>query len=378
MRHAANRSNSTPNIASATPLSRRAFLKGIGLGLPLVALGAPRLWGAAPSKEVGLPEPSFVDTNGIRMAVYEQGEGVPVVLCHGFPELAYSWRHQLPALAKAGYHALAPDQRGYGLTERPEKIDQYTIKHLCGDLVGLLDAKGIEKAVFCGHDWGGFVVWSMPLLHPDRVLGVIGVNTPLMPRPPVPPVQMLRSFRGDDNYIVAFQEPGVADKALAADVRKTFTLFMRRGGLFNAEEFAKLPADAPERKFELLKMLKAPVERFGGEVFLTPTELDFFVDTYSKTGFTGGINWYRNLDRNWELTKDVEQKVTVPSLYIGADNDVVLPPSSANGMERLVPDLEKKTITDCGHWTQQEQPEQFNRIAIEWLDRKFGDAKNSG
>lgn len=317
------------------------------------------------------PKPGYINTNGIRMAVYEQGEGVPVVLCHGFPELAYSWRHQLPALAQAGYHAIAPDQRGYGLTDQPEEVEAYTIVQLCKDVVGLLDAKGIDQAVFCGHDWGGGVVWMMPLLHPNRVLGVIGVNTPLWPRPPVPPVQLLRQMRGEDNYVVAFQKPNVADRALAKDVRKTFTLFMRRGGTWNAEEFANLPQDAPERKFELLKALEAPEDSYGGNVFLTPRELAFFVDTYGRTGFSGGINWYRNIDRNWTLTKDVEYKTDVPCLYVGAENDVVLPPSSADGMERFIGDLEKKTIRNCGHWTQQEKPEEFNRIVIEWLDRKF-------
>jgi pimeloyl-ACP methyl ester carboxylesterase len=182
---------------------------------------------------------------------------------------------------------------------------------------------------------------------------------------------MLRQLRGDDNYIVAFQEPGTADRILAADVRKTFTLLMRRGGLFNAKEFAKLPPGAPERKFELLKMLQAPSESYTGEVFLSPPAMDFFVNTYTKTGFTGGINWYRNIDRNWELTKDVAYKVNVPCLYVGAENDVVLPPSSAAGMESMIPDLAKTTIADCGHWTQQEKPAEFNRAIIDWLKKKF-------
>jgi pimeloyl-ACP methyl ester carboxylesterase len=317
------------------------------------------------------PEPTFVKTNGIRLAVYEQGTGFPVIFCHGFPELAYSWRHQLPAFAKAGFHAIAPDQRGYGASDRPEAVDAYRIDQLCDDLVGLLDAKGIKKAVFCGHDWGGFVVWMMPILHPDRVAGVVGVNTPLMPPSPLPPIEMLKFLRGPDNYVVKFQEPGLADKALAADVKKTFELLMRRGGLFNAKEFAKLLPDAPERKFELLKMLKQPAERFGGKVFLTDQELDVFVKTYTKTGFTGGINWYRNIDRNWELTKGRSYKIDVPCLYIGAENDVVLPPSSANGMERMIPQTEKRTIKDCGHWTQQEQPEEFNKVVIVWLKKHF-------
>ncbi len=367
----------TARADASAAISRRTLIKSLAAGAGVAALGGRGLLAARAAAEVELPAPKYVQTNGIRMAVYEAGKGLPVVLCHGFPELAYSWRHQIPALASAGYHAIAPDQRGYGLTERPKEVDAYTIVHLCDDMVGLLDAKGIEKAVFCGHDWGGFVVWMMPLLHPDRVAGVIGVNTPLMRRTPVPTIQMLKQFLGEDNYIVAFQEPGVADKAFSADVRKTFAMLMRRGGLFNAKEFAKLPPDAPERKFELLKMLQAPEESFPGEVFLTPREMDFFVDTYTKTGFTGGINWYRNIDRNWELGKDVEYKVNVPCLYVGAENDVVLPPSSANGMEQMVPELEKSTIADCGHWTQQEKPEELNRIIIDWLNRKFGDSAKS-
>lgn len=328
--------------------------------------------GTTRADEVSLPKPEFVETNGIRMAVYEQGEGVPVVLCHGFPELAFSWRHQLPALAAAGFRAIAPDQRGYGLTDRPEAVEKYSIVELCNDLAGLLDAKQIDKAVFVGHDWGGMVVWMMPLLHPDRVLGVVGVNTPFMPRPPVQPIQILRQMRGEDNYIVAFQKPEYADEVFARDVDKVFEMLMRRGGLFDAETFAKLPADAPERKFQLLKMLDGPADAVGGEVFLSPGELAVFVDTFKKTGFTGGINWYRNIDRNWELTKDLKYQIDLPCLYVGAEDDVVLPPSSANGMERFVPQLEKATIADCGHWTQQEQPEEFNRILIGWLKEKFG------
>jgi len=317
------------------------------------------------------PQPTMVTTNGIQLAVYEQGEGLPVVLCHGFPELAFSWRHQLPSLTKVGYHAIAPDQRGYGASDKPAAVEAYRIDHLCDDLVGLLDAKGIKQAVFCGHDWGGAVVWMMPVLHADRVAGVIGVNTPMSLPSPQPPIATLRQFRGSDNYMVKFQEPGLADKALAADVRKTFQLFMRRGGLFNAQEFAKLPADAPERKFQLLKMLEQPVESFGGEVFLSDADLDVFVRTYQKTGFTGGINWYRNIDRNWELTKDRPRNVEVPCMYVGAEDDVVLPPSSANGMEKFIPQLEKSTIKACGHWTQQERPEEFNQVVIDWLQRHF-------
>ena len=329
---------------------------------------APRAAGKGPV----FPKPVFVQANGIRLAVYEEGSGFPVVFCHGFPELGYSWRHQLPAVADAGFHAIALDQRGYGTSDRPDATDAYRIDQLCNDLVGLLDAKGIKKAVFCGHDWGGLVVWLMAILHPDRVAGVVGVNTPIQRPTPQPPITLLRQFRGKDNYVVKFQEPGVADQALAADVRKTFQLLMRRGGLMNAQAFAKLPADAPEKKFQLLKMLEQPVDSYGGEVFLTDDELDVYVTTFKKTAFTGGINWYRNIDRNWELTKNRAYKIEVPCLYVGAEDDVVLPPSSADGMEKWIPGLEKQTIHSCGHWTQQERPGEFNRILITWLKKHFG------
>jgi len=325
------------------------------------------------------PAPHYVETNGIRMAVYERGEGgFPVIFCHGFPELAFSWRHQLQALAEAGYWAIAPDQRGYGLTDRPDAVDAYRLVDLCGDLAGLLDAKGIDKAVFCGHDWGGGVVWNMPLFHPERVAGVIGVNTPPA-RPPGdrPPTEVLREVRGEDNYVVAFQEPGVADQILGGNTRKVFELLMRRH-MWDAAEFATLPPDAPERKFQLLRMIEEadPAEQ-PGELLLTPEEMDFYVDTFSRTGFTGGINWYRNIDRNWQIAKDrgFDYHIDIPCLYVGAEDDVVLPPSSADGMERLIPDLEKAVIADCGHWTQQEQPEELDRIALDWLQRRFPSAR---
>jgi pimeloyl-ACP methyl ester carboxylesterase len=316
------------------------------------------------------PEPRMVKTNGIDMAVYEAGpkNGLPVVLCHGFPELAYSWRHQLPALAAAGYRAIAPDQRGYGRTSRPERVEDYDMPHLTGDLVGLLDAFGLEKAVFVGHDWGGIVVWNLPLLHPDRVLGVIGVNTPFFARPPIDPITAFRAMSGEKNYVVFFQKPGEADAILDREVDKTFRFFMRRH-VVTAKEFADAPQSA--KNFELVRALQEDEATWRGEPLLNGEELKYFVDTYRRTGFTGGINWYRNLARNWELSKNLEQKVRVPSLMIMAEDDVVLPPSLADGMERYAPNLEKVLIRDSGHWTQQEKPEETSRAMIDWLNRRF-------
>ena len=313
--------------------------------------------------------PRYVETNGIRMAVYEQGAGVPVVLCHGFPELAYSWRHQLPALADAGFHAIAPDQRGYGLTDRPELIEAYDIHHLTGDLVGLLDAMKIEKAVFAGHDWGGFVTWQMPLLHPHRVAGVIGVNTPFLPRAPMDPIALMRAAYGEEMYIVFFQKPGIADALLGKDPAKTLRLFYRKTGI-TLEEFDKRPPE--EKNFALARAFGIDESEWPGKVLLTPEELDVYHKAFARTGFTGGINWYRNFTRNWQTTEGVVQKVEVPCLMVTAANDIVLRPSLADGMEAFVPDLERHLIKDCGHWTQAEKPDELNRIMTSWLKRRFG------
>jgi len=316
-----------------------------------------------------MPTPRHVETNGIRMAVYEAGEGFPVVLLHGWPELAFSWRHQIPALAAAGYRVIAPDQRGYGLTDRPERVEDYDMEHLTGDLVGLLDALGLDHAVFVGHDWGGLLGWQLPLLHRERVAGVIGVNTPFLPRLPLEPIGMLRFAFGERMYIVWFQDSDGADRALERDPRRVFRTIMRTPAITN-EQFVALPPEA--RRFDFIQQFDEPEpEALGGEPLLDEEELAFFAETYERTGFTGGINWYRNLTRNWRASEGLAQRVEVPALMLSGKEDLVLPPALANGMEGYVPDLEKHVIDDCGHWTQQERPEQLNRLMIDWLRRRF-------
>ncbi|WP_370873715.1 alpha/beta fold hydrolase [Caulobacter ginsengisoli] len=323
-----------------------------------------------------MPPVQYADVNGIRMAYYEAGPrtGVPIVLCHGFPELAFSWRHQIKALADAGRWVIAPDQRGYGLTQAPKAVEDYDMAHLTGDLVGLLDHVGAKKGVFVGHDWGGIIVWQMPLMHPDRVAGVIGVNTPFYRRSPVDPIAIMRARMGDEMYIVHFQKPDEADAILDADPSRSMDFFMR-----------KPPAQAPasagfatERKpgdpsaFAMVRLFQAwDPAADPREKFLTPQEFQVFADSFKASGFTGGINWYRNFTRNWQASADLPTSVTQPALMVMAEKDAVLPPSAADGMEAYVTDLEKKLVTDSGHWTQQEQPEQLNRILIDWLDKRF-------
>ncbi len=313
------------------------------------------------------PEPDFVETNGLRMAVYQRGTGFPVVLCHGFPELAFSWRHQIPALAAAGYRVIAPDQRGYGATPGPAEIEAYDIFNLTGDLTGLLDAFDIEKAVICGHDWGAAVAWNMPLLHPDRVAGVIGLNVPFRPRTPEDPIELARRALGEDMYIVQFQKPGRADAELDADVARSFRFFMRktrRQGRRSSHAFEI-------RNLELLRLFRRPEEDWPGQVFLNQEDLNYYVEVFTRSGFTGPLNWYRNITRNWEMTEGLSQLVNVPCLMICAENDVVLPPSLADGMDKYCPDLETHVVADCGHWTQQEQPDEVNRLMTDWLTRRF-------
>ncbi len=329
-----------------------------------------------------MPPVRYAETNGARLAYYEVGPrtGVPVIFCHGFPELAFSWRHQLRAFEAAGRWAIAPDQRGYGLTSRPDAVEDYDIEHLTGDLVGLLDHLGVEKAIFCGHDWGGIVVWQMPLRHPERVAGVIGVNTPFMPRPPADPIAIMRRRFGEDMYIVHFQKPGEDDAVLGGDVGKAMDFFMRRpvpgsppaeGGL-SMSQAAEGEAAAGGSSFALIEMLKAYDPAFDPRPrLLTDDEMAVFVESFQRTGFTGGINWYRNFSRNWQRSGHIVDHVAVPALMVMAEKDAVLPPSAADGMEAYVSDLEKLLIRDSGHWTQQEQPEALNRALLDWLNRRF-------
>jgi pimeloyl-ACP methyl ester carboxylesterase len=327
-----------------------------------------------------MPPLDYVQTNGIRMAVYEAGpkdKKPPIVFCHGFPELAFSWRHQLRDLGKQGFRVLAPDQRGYGLTDRPAPVESYDIENLCADLVGLLDARSIDKAVFCGHDWGGIVVWQMALRHPGRVAGVIGVNTPFMPRSPIDPIQIMRQRMGDEMYIVHFQKPNEADEALGADAAKTMSLFMKRpmDGMFGEQPSAGLASERKEGDpsvFPLVSIVKMYDPAFDPrEKFLTDEEMAFFVDTFTRTGFTGGINWYRNFTRNWERSADIVERVDAPSLMIMAEKDAVLPPSSADGMETWVPNLDRHLVLGSGHWTQQEKPDEVTRVIADWMRKTF-------
>ncbi len=332
---------------------------------------------------IEMPPLQFAQVNGIRMGFYEAGpksDKLPIVLCHGWPEIAFSWRHQIKALSEAGLHVIAPDQRGYGATDRPEKIEDYDIEHLTADLIGLLDHLKIDKAIFVGHDWGGFIVWQMPLRHPDRVAGVIGVNTPHTPRPSEDPIALLRKKYGEHLYIAQFQDPEQrAAKIFDSRIEEAFDFFMRKP---MSQKPGKVEASAvppvaglgasPKLNMAFPQIVAGYDAKLDPrEKILSAEEMKVFVDAFKVSGFTGGINWYRNMTRNWERSAHIDHTVRVPSLMVMAENDHVLPPSACDGMEAIVLDLEKYLVRDSGHWTQQEKPDEVSSKIIEWRRRRF-------
>ena len=312
------------------------------------------------------PDPSIVDCGDANLAVYEQGEGPPVIFVHGFPELAFSWRHQLPALAAAGYRAIAPDMRGYGRSDKPATVADYTVQKLIGDLTGLMDGHDIDKAVIVGHDWGALVAWQMGLIAPERMAGLVALNIPFFKRPPLNPILLMRLKLGNDFYIVNFQDSDEADRRFGEDPRRFIDTMMRK---------RRVRRDLPREKrgkrrpLSLLEMFDR--DDPGGEVLLRPAELDYYADAFESGGFTGPINWYRNFKHNWKSTRGVEQCVRVPSLFIGARDDVIVSPKQIEAMRPCVPDLETHMIEDCGHWTQQERPQETNELILDWLGRRY-------
>jgi pimeloyl-ACP methyl ester carboxylesterase len=316
---------------------------------------------------MGVSTERLVDTNGVRLRVIEAGErGAPVVvLAHGFPELAYSWRHQIPVLADAGYHVLAPDQRGYGGSSCPDAIEAYDIHALTADLVGLLDDVGAERAVWVGHDWGAIVVWNMPLLHPDRVAAVASLSVPPVPRPRKSPTQAWRKKFGDNFfYILYFQEPGVADAELNGDPARTMRRMICSQSLLRDETTAlRMFAPGPEGFIDRIPEPDRLPDWIGQD------ELDHYINEFSRTGFTGALNWYRNFDRNWETTAELDgAMITVPCLFIGGTADPVMTFTPTDRAAQVISGPYQQVMIDgAGHWLQQERRDVVNEMLLEFL-----------
>lgn len=314
-----------------------------------------------------MPTHRTVEVNGLRLHIAEEGEGPLVLLLHGFPEFWYSWRHQLSALAEAGYHAVAPDQRGYGDSDRPESVAAYSILHLAGDVIGLINALGERDAVVVGHDWGSLVAWSTATLRPDAVRAVAGLSVLPPVRGPVPPLRQAREQFGGRFYWNYFEQPGVAEAEFGKDLDRTF-----RRLLYGAS--GDRPLDGPPAP---------PVVPPGGgfldlaadpgqlPAWLTQEDLGAYVTAFEQSGFTGGLNWYRNLDRNWELTAAWDgARIEVPALFVVGDRDRAFP-----GPDKIVPALsgvaprhrEPVVVPGAGHWVQQERPEAVSSALVAFL-----------
>uniref|UniRef100_A0A452SYI3 Bifunctional epoxide hydrolase 2 n=1 Tax=Ursus maritimus TaxID=29073 RepID=A0A452SYI3_URSMA len=286
------------------------------------------------------------DTPGVRLHFVELGSGPAVCLCHGFPESWFSWRYQIPALAQAGFRVLALDMKGYGESSAPPEIEEYSMEVLC---------QGIRQAVFIGHDWGGMLVWNMALFYPERVRAVASLNTPFIPaNPNVSPMERIKANPVFD-YQLYFQEPGVAEAELEQNLSRTFKSFFRAGDDMVIREMGGLLVRAPEEP--------------SLSSIVTEEDIQVYVQQFQKSGFRGPLNWYRNMERNWQWgCKAVGWKILIPALMVTAEKDPVLVPEMSKHMEDWIPYLKRGHIKDCGHWTQMEKPTELNQILTEWLE----------
>lgn len=283
-----------------------------------------------------------IETNGVELSVDDRGDGYPVVLVHGFPELAYSWRYQVPVLADEGFRPISFDLRGSGGSTGPESIDQYSLRHQVGDVIGILDRLGIENAALVGHDWGSIITYAAALSHPDRISHVVSLNVPYLGLVSgFPPTALIaEKFSERLGYVLGFIDRDASEAAFDRD-----------------------PARWLRRVYSGVA---------GNPEFLSDDEFGSFVDALSASGLTGQFNLYRNIDKNLtEFAEMDKSEVTQPTLMMTVDLDPILPREMADPMARFVPDLETAHIFGSGHWTQQEKPDEVNEILIDWLDRRL-------
>lgn len=320
----------------------------------------------AGTHQAPLPEIThrYIRTNGIRMHIAEAGRGFPVVMLHGFPELWYSWRHQLPALAAAGFQAVAPDLRGYGETDAPADVTRYSMKELTADVAGLLDALGAERCVLVGHDWGANVAWAFAELYPKRVAALAALSIPYHERSAELPTVGITKFAGNHfNFFSYFQTPGVAERELERDVRDSLRRF-----------FYALSGEAPSSLVRYLftqkpgdeGVLEGMPEPPKMPTWLSERDLDVYASAFRRTGFSGALDWYRNADRNWrELPQVGTSMVPQPTLFIGGKKDAAVVFGQFDPMIAAVPDLRRIVfLPDCGHWVQQERAKVVNAELI--------------
>jgi pimeloyl-ACP methyl ester carboxylesterase len=317
-----------------------------------------------------MPPARRIDLGEVTLSVHLAGpeDGLPVLLLHGWPELALSWASQIEALARAGYRVIAPDNRGFGASDAPRDVAAYGIDRLVGDISGLLDALGHDRAVIAGHDWGGIVMWHAACLIPERFMGAIGVNTPHLPRGSKPPSEVFTELAGPDHYIVRFQDEAADD--LFAGREDEFFAFIF-GAPPPTADLSKLPPSITHLPKRFESFLARGGLKSEDNAVVGPELRAAYADAYRRSGFRGGLNWYRNLDANWARMGGVDHRLSMPCLMISAECDVMLPPKMTAWMPALCKDLELEVIDGIGHWTQHEAPEQLNALMLDWLKRRF-------
>lgn len=303
------------------------------------------------------PEPAIVATNGIELEVFTAGTpGKPIVLLHGWPEIAFAWRLQIPALVAQGYHVIVPNQRGYGASSQPQAVHAYDVHELAADVVGLLDHYGYQQAAIVGHDWGALLTWWIAQLHPERVAAVACSSVPHLVRGELPWIALWQKVFGPDYYMVHFNRlPGVAAKHYEAHTETLFRHLFRK-------DIANLIDYLKDALYSMLQLPEPP-----GSPLLSEAELEVFVAAFAESGFHAPLNWYRNFDRNWELLEGVDPQVRQPALMIFGELDLL---TESKTLKHYVPHVEVHSLK-AGHWIQQEQPEAFNQILLDWLARQY-------
>lgn len=311
----------------------------------------------------------FIETNGIRMHIAEKGTGPLVLMCHGFPELWYTWRHQITAVADAGYHVVVPDQRGYGQTDCPEKIEDYNIFQLTGDIIGLVNALGESQAIIMGHDWGSVVTQYCSLFRPDIFKAVVLLSVPYLPRmrSNISPIEIMKKMYGEDIfYQVYFQEPGKAEGEFDLDARRSMGMIL----------YSNSGSPPPEKRWRYVyKKGEKLLENFSFPEtlphWLTEADIDYFGREFARSGFRGGVNWYRHIDWNWQQTPFLDgAKILQPTLFVAGDADPVMKMygKAYENLEKAIPNLKKKVVLPgVGHWVNQERPEEVNQLILAFL-----------
>ncbi len=350
-------------------------MKLTGIGNLIMGAAALFLAGCSTTPATETPngtaiELSEVQVNGVQLRVAEAGpsDGPLILFVHGWPELWYSWRYQIPALVEAGYHVIAPDMRGYGGSDAPAEVEAYRIQTLANDIAGLVDHYGYEQATIVGHDWGAVVSWYSVLFHPEKFDALVAMSVPYSPRGDVSPIDRMRAGFGENfYYILYFQEPGVAEAEFDADPRG----ILQR--LYASPETPRTPPEIqdPHRSAGgWTQRLGQPTELPD---WLSESDLQYYVDNFTESGFRGGINYYRNFHRNWETTDELDgAQIDIPVVFLAGEQDVVIGSANAEqlraGLERTVRDLrDVHLIESAGHWVQQEEADQVNALILDFL-----------